>query len=72
MTIDVDLEPPEVELLIEALDSHEYWQLSESCERNNGYSLVSDGANPEIDAVRALVSKLERARRRADEVSVQV
>lgn len=59
--ISIDLEPDEISLLIEALDSHEYWQLSESHERNDGYSTIEDGASEEIDAVRALVSKLETA-----------
>lgn len=44
----VQLTPDEITLLIEALDSHEYWQLSE--------------ANEEIDAARALIAKLDRAR----------
>lgn len=52
-------------LLIEALDSHEYWQLSESHERNDGYSIVADGENEEIDAVRELIAKLEHAKRAA-------
>ena len=56
----VQLTDAELDLLREALDSHEYWQLSESHERNNGYSTVEDGANAEIDAVRALESKLTR------------
>jgi len=58
----VRLSPDEVTLLIEALDSHEYWQLSESNERNDGYSTIEDGENEEIDAVRALIAKLERSR----------
>ena len=56
------LSPEEINLLIDALDSHEYWQLSEPEGRNDGYSLVEDGANAEIDAVRDLIAKLERAR----------
>ena len=52
----------ELDLLIEALDSHEYWQLSEPNERNDGYSTIEDGANEEVDAVRALISKLGRFR----------
>ena len=56
------LSPDEITLLIEALDSHEYWQLSESNERNDGYSTIEDGENEEIDAVRALIAKLERSR----------
>ena len=60
-TIELELAEWEISLLIEALDSHEYWQLSEPHERNNGYSTV-DGANEEIDAVRALIAKLGRSR----------
>ena len=60
-TIAVQLTEGEVALLIEALDSHEYWQLSESHERNDGYSTIEDGANEEVDAVRALISNLERS-----------
>ncbi len=59
-TRSVQLSEAEIHLLREALDSHEYWQLSETHERNDGYSTVEDGANEEIDAVRALESKLCR------------
>jgi hypothetical protein len=58
----VHLSPGEISLLIEALDSHEYWQLSEPAERNSGYSMVEDGENEEIDAVRTLAAKLSRSR----------
>jgi hypothetical protein len=58
----VRLSPDEITLLVEALDSHEYWQLSESNQRNDGYSTIDDGENEEIDAVRALIAKLERSR----------
>ena len=58
----VRLSPDEITLLVEALDSHEYWQLSESNERNDGYSMIEDGENEEIDAVRALIAKLEPSR----------
>jgi len=58
----VRLTEDELALLVEALDSHEYWQLSEPNERNNGYSTIEDGENEEIDAVRALSAKLEGAR----------
>jgi hypothetical protein len=61
--LQVALTEADLHLLIEALDSHEYWQLSESHERNNGYSTVEDGENEEIDAVRELIAKLERAMR---------
>jgi hypothetical protein len=58
--IRVELTEADVALLIEALDSHEYWQLSEPHERNNGYSTIEDGENEEIDDVRALASKLAK------------
>ena len=58
----VHLSPDEITLLVEALDSHEYWQLSEPNERNSGYSTIEDGENEEVDAVRALIGKLERSR----------
>jgi hypothetical protein len=57
----VQLTTGELSLLIAALDSHEYWQLSESHERNDGYSTIADGDDEEIDAVRALIAKLERS-----------
>jgi hypothetical protein len=55
----MQLTEAEVALLIEALDSHEYWQLSEPNERNDGYSTIEDGESEEVDAARALLSKLE-------------
>ena len=58
----VRLSVDEITLLREALDSHEYWQLSEPKERNDGYSTIEDGENEEINAVRALIAKLERSR----------
>jgi hypothetical protein len=58
----VHLTPDEITLLIDALDSHEYWQLSEPNERNNGASTIEDGENEEVDAVRTLITKLERSR----------
>ena len=61
-TTQLELADWEITLLIEALDSHEYWQLSEPNERNDGYSTVEDGKNEEIDAVRALIAKLERSK----------
>ena len=57
-----NLKSDEINLLIEALDSHEYWQLSEPHQRNDGYSTIEDGVDEEVDAVRALIAKLERLR----------
>lgn len=60
-TVHVELDETELSLLVEALDSHEYWQVSEPHERDSGYSVVKDGANEEIDAVRSLAAKLASA-----------
>lgn len=57
---EVLLREDEIALLRDALDSHEYWQLSEEHQRNDGFSLVEDGENEEIDAVRALDSQLAK------------
>lgn len=54
----IDLTSEELALIREALDSHEYWQLSEEHQRDSGYSTVVDGANEAIDACRALDTKL--------------
>ncbi len=62
MDTDVRFTTDEFQLLIDALDSHEYWQLSEPRDRASGCSIVEDGENPEIDDARRLVSKLEHAR----------
>jgi hypothetical protein len=59
-TINLTIE--EMLLLEEALDSHEYWQLSDTDARNDGYSLVEDGDDEEIDACRKLAEKLSSAR----------
>lgn len=64
VSMHVSLEEWEITLLVEALDSHEYWQLSEPHERNDGCSTVEDGVREDIDAVRALVAKLENTRLR--------
>ncbi len=58
----IELTDAEIHLLCEALDSHEYWQLSEPHERNDGYSTVEDGANEEIDDVRARSEALRESR----------
>ena len=60
--ITVELSDAEVALLIDALDSHEYWQLSESHQRNDGYSTIADGEHDEVDAARRLIAKLEQSR----------
>jgi len=62
----VDLSPGELDLLVEALDSHEYWQLSDSNYRNNGY-VLGDGADDEetvqeIAACRELHERLDPLR----------
>ncbi len=55
-----------LDLLIEALDSHIYWQLSSEQYRNSGYvrdpGSDDDGAVAEIKAARRLMARLERRR----------
>jgi hypothetical protein len=58
----VELTGAEIALLLSALDSHEYWQLSDSQDRNNGASTVEDGEDEEIDDCRALTEKLAQVR----------
>jgi hypothetical protein len=53
----------ELELLIEALDSHEYWQLSDPAYRNDGF-VIGKGAEEreavkDIHQCRELRAKLE-------------
>ncbi len=52
----------EIDLVLTALDSHEYWELTDPHQRSSGYSTVEDGESPEIDAVRTLACKLRHAR----------
>jgi hypothetical protein len=58
----IDLSPAEVQLLIEALDSHEYWQLSDQHYRRDGFVMEpgSDTASVrrQIKKVEALSAKL--------------
>lgn len=61
-TVPVPLTKADIGLLIEALDSHAYWQLCEPRYRNSGYVLEA-GETPEIRECYALTSKLEEARR---------
>lgn len=56
----VDLTDAEIELLLDGLDSHEYWELSGSSQRWSGSSTIEDGENVDVDAVRQLIRKLER------------
>jgi hypothetical protein len=66
----VSLTPQELELIVEALDSHEYWQLTPQDLRHDGHSLVDDGDDEELDATRVLFRRLEKLHlrevRRAD------
>ena len=57
----LELSDEELTLIANALDSHEYWQLTPENQRNDGYSQIPDGASPEIDACRALHSKVTAA-----------
>lgn len=68
----ISLTGSELELLKEALDSHEYWTLTEGSDRNDGASQVKDGASKEIDACRALLKKIERAARRCKDTTEEI
>ena len=57
--MNIELSPEELALLVEALDSHEYWQLTDESDRNDGYSQVEEGASEEIDLCRKLYLRLE-------------
>ena len=59
-----------MDLILEALDSHAYWQLSDKEYRNNGY-VMGQGANDEesrlaLKATNALYQKLNEVLGRLD------
>jgi hypothetical protein len=58
----IDLTPEELALIIEALDSHAYWQLSDKHYRNDGFVLEPGSDDPEkaaeIEACDNLALKL--------------
>lgn len=60
----IELTDDEVALLCEALDSHQYWQLSDTHYRSSGYVLQPGSDDPEartaIAACDALAAKLGR------------
>ena len=58
----VELDEAELDLIREALNSHEDWQLSDPSDRHSGYVAIEDDdprLPPEIAACRALLYKLE-------------
>ncbi len=61
-TTTITLTGDDLELLCEALDSHEYWQLTEADDRDSGNSMIDDGASAEIDACRKLAARLHEAK----------
>jgi hypothetical protein len=61
----VDLTPEEIDLLIEALDSHQYWQLSEPSQRSSGY--VMEPLTEEERACDELAAKLRASHARHEE-----
>lgn len=60
----VEVTPEQLELLVEALDSHTYWQLSDEQYRNNGYVSEKGSDDPEkraqIEQTRKLAYQLEQ------------
>jgi hypothetical protein len=59
--ITITLTPEERDLLLSALDSHQYWQLSDSNDRNNGFVHGASAEGEEHLACDALIEKLENA-----------
>ena len=77
-TIHVALSSDEVGLLIEALDSHEYWQLSDPSWRDSGYVIlpgeslpVGPSAQPLDAEQRQAIAEIEATRRLADRLRVE-
>lgn len=71
--VSLSLSPAEVALLIEALDSHEYWQLSDPTWRHSGYvRLPADCLDPWADPVEPtpdqqdVIDEIETCRRLQD------
>jgi hypothetical protein len=71
--VSLSLSSADVALLIEALDSHEYWQLSDPTWRHSGYvRLPGDWLDPWGDAVeptpeqRDAIDEIETCRRLQD------
>jgi len=66
--IQVSLTKDELELIVEALDSHTYWQLSEEMYRRDGYVMEPGSDDPEvaaeIKAAEELQTRLKREARR--------
>jgi hypothetical protein len=65
--ITVELTTDDLDLLVEALDSHEYWRLSDPYYRHDGYVSDPGSADPsqvrEIKACRKLAARLEAVAR---------
>ena len=63
----LELSPEDLHRIIEALDSHVYWQLSDQHYRSNADVLEPGSDHPEqaaeIDACRELADKLNATRR---------
>lgn len=61
--ITISLSVAEMRLVLDSLDSHEYWQLSEQRYRSNGFVDGEGSADPETRAqirrVRALYTRIE-------------
>lgn len=64
-TVDLTLSIADVKLLLDGLDSHVYWDLSDEDCRSSGFVLGDGSADPdhraEIRRARALVRRLEAA-----------
>lgn len=68
--VTLTLTDDQAQLLVDALDSHEYWQLSEESYRNSGHVLGPGSDDPDraaaIRDTRKLLAKIEAAIRAAE------
>lgn len=66
--IQLSLSENDVRLLLDGLDSHEYWELSDEDCRSSGFVYGAGSADPEkreqIRRVRALFTRIESALRK--------
>jgi hypothetical protein len=67
-TLTIAVTPRELETLMDALDSHRYWQLSDEHHRNNGYVDDVGSDEPEMRTQIRRCTKLEERLRRALEI----
>lgn len=56
--MEIDLSKQEIEMLLSAIDSHQYWQLSDEKDRRDGFVVGESAKEDEHLAFQALANKL--------------